>query len=74
MPTHGDQCVPFQGFDVAFIEDNGEVTVLFSSVHSCRTYSQDLRLYLEPQRALGGLQRLRGQHPSGVADGREYLQ
>lgn len=36
-----------------------------AAVHPRRPHGQDLRLLLEPQRALGHLLRLRGQHHAG---------
>ncbi len=43
-------------------------------LHPRRPHGQDLRLLVEPERAVGDLLGERGQHHAGVADGREHLQ
>ncbi len=43
-------------------------------LHSRRSHGQDLRLLVEPERAVGDLLGQRGQHHASVADGREHLQ
>jgi WD40 repeat protein len=43
-------------------------------VHSRRTHGEDLRLLVEPERAVGHLLRFRGQHHASLADGGKHLQ
>lgn len=49
------------------------VSLRFWSVHPRRTHSQDLGLLVEPQRALGRLLRIGGQHHASVADGKSFV-
>lgn len=42
----------------------------FSLVHPRRTHGEDLRLLLEPQRAVGHLLCIRGQHHASLANGK----
>lgn len=43
------------------------------SVHPRRAHGQDLGLLLEPQRAVGHLLRVGGQHHASVADGERFV-
>lgn len=44
-----------------------------AALHPWRAHEQGLGLLVEPLGGVGGGQRRRGQHPPGLADGREHL-